>query len=113
MVNVDGPGTISGVGSVFDINDFTNVSQSQPIDPSTVSAPDAFGRIQISLVLTTSTSSVGGIGLIGYIVDGNRIRLVENGNDLNDVFFGVTGPVHRDAIAHRVRLELFEIVGEV
>jgi len=91
VVNVDGPGTISGVGSVFDINDFTNVSQSQPIDPSTVSAPDAFGRIQISLVLTTSTSSVGGIGLIGYIVDGNRIRLVENGNDLNDVFFGVTG----------------------
>jgi hypothetical protein len=91
VVNVDGPGTISGTGSVFDINDACDgvLLTNQPIDPSTVSSPDAFGRVQISLALTTS--GVGGIGLVGYIIDGNRIRLVENSLDPNDVFFGVTG----------------------
>jgi hypothetical protein len=38
-----------------------------------------------------STSGVGGIGLVGYIVDGNKVRLVENNFDANDVFFGTTG----------------------
>lgn len=96
VVNVDGSGgAIDGAGSVFDINDCgatvagTFLQTDQPIDSGTVSAPDAFGRVQISLVLTTS--GVGGIGLAGYIIDGNRIRLVENGNDPNDFFFGVTG----------------------
>jgi len=89
VVNVDGLGTISGSGSVFDINDAGNVFQNQPIDPSTVSAPDAFGRIQINLVLTTS--GVGEIGLAGYIVGNNRIRLVENEDVPRNVFAGVTG----------------------
>ncbi len=89
VINVDGSGTISGAGSVFDINDVGNVLQNQPINPSTVSSADSFGRIQISLDLTTS--GVGGLGLAGYVVDGNRIRLVENSNDVNDIFFGVTG----------------------
>jgi hypothetical protein len=80
---------MSGAGSVFDIQDCGSVLQAQPIDSGTVSSPDAFGRIQISLVL--STSGIGGIGLAGYIVDGNRVQMVENNNDLNDVFFGVTG----------------------
>jgi hypothetical protein len=89
VVNVDGAGTISGSGSVIDINNMGNVLQNQPIDPSTVSAPDAFGRVQVSLDLTTS--GIGGIGLVGYVVDGNRIRFVENSNDPNDTLFGVTG----------------------
>lgn len=89
VVNVDGSGTISGAGSVFDQGDCGGVLQAQPIDSGTVSAPDAFGRIQISLVM--STSGVGGLGLVGYIVDGNKVRLVENSSDPNDVFFGTTG----------------------
>jgi hypothetical protein len=91
VVNVDSAGTISGGGSVFDINDGCDgvLLANQPIDSGTVSSPDSFGRIQISLVLTTS--GVGGIGLAGYIVDGNRTELVENSNDPNDIFFGVTG----------------------
>jgi hypothetical protein len=90
VVNVDGAGgTISGAGSVFDLDDGGTLTQGAPIDSGTVSAPDAFGRIQISLVLTTS--GVGGIGLAGYIVDDKRIELVENSNDPNDIFFGVTG----------------------
>ena len=90
VVNVTGAGAISGAGSVFDLDDLnTGTLQDQLIDSGTVSAPDAFGRIQISLVLTTS--GVGGIGLAGYIVDDKRIELVENSNDPNDIFFGVTG----------------------
>lgn len=89
VVNVDGAGTISGAGSVFDQGDCGVVLQAQPIDSGTVSAPDGFGRIQISLVM--STSGVGGLGLVGYIVDGNKVRLVENDSDPNDVFFGTTG----------------------
>ncbi len=89
VVNVTGSGAISGAGSVFDINDAGTVLQNQPIDPSTLSAPDSFGRITISLNL--STSGVGGIGLVAYVVDNSRVRLVENSNDPNDAFFGVTG----------------------
>jgi hypothetical protein len=90
VINVTGSGAISGAGSVFDINDAgVGVLQNQPIDPSTLSAPDAFGRITVSLDL--STSGVGGIGLVAYVVDNSRVRLVENTNDPNDSFFGVTG----------------------
>jgi len=91
VVNVDGSGTISGSGSVFDINDVGDgiLLQSQPIDPSTASAPDAFGRVQVSLNLTTST--IGGIVLVGYVVDNDRIRLVENNNDPNTTFQAVMG----------------------
>lgn len=89
VINVTGAGAISGAGSVFDINDDGGVLQNQPIDPSTLSAPDQYGRITVSLVLTTS--GVGGIGLVAYVVDNSRVRLVENSNDPNDAFFGVTG----------------------
>lgn len=89
VVNVDGAGTISGTGSVLDFNDCGTTTMDAPIDASTVSAPDSLGRITISLDLTTS--GLGGIGLVGYIVDANRVRLVENGNDPLDLFFGVTG----------------------
>lgn len=89
VINVTGSGAISGAGSVFDINDDGGVLQNQPIDPSTLSAPDQYGRITVSLALTTS--GVGGIGLVAYVVDNSRVRLVENSNDPNDAFFGVTG----------------------
>ena len=86
VANVNGT-TISGAGSVFDFNNARNgiLLQNQPIDPSTVSGPDAFGRIKISLDL--ATSGVGGLGLVGYLVDNNHIRLVENNNDPMDVSF--------------------------
>lgn len=91
VVTVDGQGSISGTGSVFDLDDCGTISSAETIDPSTVSKADSFGRITVSLDLTTS--GVGGIGLVGYVVDGNRIRLVENASDPIDYdgFYGVTG----------------------
>jgi hypothetical protein len=83
-----GSGTISGAGSVLDFNDLGTVLQNQPFSPSTVSAPDSFGRAQFSLII--NSSEIAGIGLIGYTVDGNRIPLIENDNDPNDIFSGVT-----------------------
>jgi hypothetical protein len=95
VINVDGlgstagSGTISGKGSVLDLNDLGTVVTKQPFLASTVSAPDAFGRVQFSLV--PNSSPIAGVGLAGYLVDGNRIPWIENSNDPNDLFAGVTG----------------------
>jgi len=91
VLNVDGSGTISGTGSVFDQNDCGSgtSTQGEPVDASTVSGPDSYGRVELSLALTTS--GVGGIGLVGYVRDATHLSLVENSNDPNDVFFGTTG----------------------
>jgi hypothetical protein len=89
VVNVDGPGTISGSGSVLDVVD----GQAAPtgtyaVNASTVSAPDAMGRVQIQLV-PASASTLPPIGLAGYLVDATHIRLVGSGNSAN--FQGVLG----------------------
>jgi hypothetical protein len=87
VINVDGPGTISGAGSVFDADDAGYTAQAQPIDPSTVSAPDSFGRTEISLDLTTS--GWGNANYAGYIVDANRIQLLET--TTGELYPGVSG----------------------
>ena len=81
VVNIDGAGSISGNGSVFDINDAGVVSQGQTLDSGTVSAPDSFGRIQIHLTPGVD-SGVPGITFIGYVVDSNTIRVVEGEDNL-------------------------------
>ncbi|HUD65076.1 MAG TPA: hypothetical protein VMQ17_10885 [Candidatus Sulfotelmatobacter sp.] len=84
VINVDGSGTISGTGSVFDINDDGTVNRSQTFAASTVSAPDSFGRVQFSLV---PSATVSPINLVGYIVGPKHIWLVET----NDMFAGTMG----------------------
>lgn len=85
--NGDGSSTISGTGSVFDINDAGTVSQAQGFaNTSTVSAPDALGLVTFTLDPSVA-SGVPEIVLVGYIVDDTRIRLVES----LDTFFGTTG----------------------
>lgn len=88
VINVDGPSTISGAGSVFDLND-SGLAQpltGQGFAASTVSAPDAYGRVVFSLV-PASSSAVGQINLAGYIIDAGHIRLVET----SDVYGGSMG----------------------
>jgi hypothetical protein len=88
VINIDGSGTISGNGSVFDINDGGTVAQAQSFAASTVSPADSFGRIVLSLV-PSATSGVAATNLVGYIVDPTHIRLVETGDSLNGTMGGV------------------------
>lgn len=86
ILTVDSPAAISGTGSVFDINDCGGFAQNLPVDSGSVTSTDGSGRVLISLNLTTS--GAGGITLIGYVVDGSRIRVIEDNTDL---YGGVTG----------------------
>ncbi|HYA47994.1 MAG TPA: hypothetical protein VEE87_00335 [archaeon] len=85
----DGTSSIDGAGSVFDGDSFGNLYTAEPIDFGNVTAPDSFGRMEITLDL--STSFVGAFGLAAYMVDGNRIRLVENTNDPTEQYAGWYG----------------------
>ncbi len=93
VINIDnlaGPGTISGTGSVFDLNDSPSLGlfSAQTLStslPSTVSAPDSFGRVVFTL--TPSSSTIGNIQLVGYIIDSSTIQLVE----IHDGLLGTTG----------------------
>ncbi len=88
IINIDGSGTISGTGSVFDINDGNLPApvQEQSFDASTVSTPDNFGRVVLTLV-PNSASGVLPITLAGYIVDTTHIRLIEEESS-NNSFLG-------------------------
>ncbi|MFZ0762202.1 MAG: hypothetical protein WAM69_19810 [Candidatus Sulfotelmatobacter sp.] len=90
VINVDGgtttPGGISGAGSVFDLNNNGNPQPDQTFTASTVTAPDSFGMVTFTLNPSVA-SGVREIGLVGYIVDANHIRLVET----NDSLYGTMG----------------------
>jgi len=103
----DGNAFADGSGSVFDLNACgstfppTPSSGGLPFDGSTVHVIDslaeplglAFGRVEFSLSTLTASQSTGGpsgltgIGLAGYPIDGNRVRLVENNQDPIDFNF--------------------------
>jgi hypothetical protein len=77
----------SGSGSVFDFNDGGTVGQAQTFASGSVSAPDALGRVNITLTPSVATQPV--LIFSGYIV-GSRVYLVEN---TNDNFGGTLGGV--------------------
>jgi hypothetical protein len=88
VLNVDGAGTISGNGSVFDIND-TNLAgplAAQAFVASTVTAPDSQGRVEFKLIPSVA-SGVAAIDLVGYTVNAKLVRLVET----TDTYGGSTG----------------------
>ena len=88
VVNVDGAGTISGNGSVFDINDAGLAAPlaAQSFAASTITAPDSMGRVEFKLV-PSAASGIAQINLVGYVVDVSHIRLVET----TDAYGGFTG----------------------
>lgn len=71
---------IDTANSIFDYNDGGSVGQGNEFDSGTLSAPDALGRIQISLTPDNS-SGAKQFGMIGYIIGPDRIQFVETGND--------------------------------
>jgi len=87
VINVDTPGNISGAGSVFDQNDGGLLSSDQLYAGSTVSTPDSMGMVTFTLNPATPSSTVFELGLVGYIIDADHIRLVET----LDSNLGVTG----------------------
>jgi len=93
VINVDGTASggtisISGTGSVFDINDLNAFApmQNQSFDASSVTTPDQFGRVTFALN-PSAASTISPISLVGYIVDSSRIYLVETA----DTFRGCCG----------------------
>jgi hypothetical protein len=90
VFNIDSPGGISGAGSVADQNSNGVIANSGTLS-GTVSAPDAFGAVALSL-----TSSLAGVPIqfTGYIVDKTHMMLIENDVDPNAfVGFGSTGGI--------------------
>ncbi len=79
--------SVAVVNSVFDFNDNGSIGQAQLFASGSVSAPDSFGRVTISLT-PSSALVVPQFGLSGYVVGPNRIHLVEN---LQDSLNGVLG----------------------
>ncbi|MGB9417505.1 MAG: hypothetical protein WCB58_14415, partial [Acidobacteriaceae bacterium] len=77
ILNIDTPGGISGNGSSLDVIDSLpgyGTTGPQSVGASTVSAADAYGRLQIQLQFGAS-SPLPTLYLAGYIVDATHIRL--------------------------------------
>jgi hypothetical protein len=89
VINIDSPGTISGTGSIFDASDCGSGTefQDETFAASTVSAPDATGRVTFTLNPTDS-SDFPQIILVGYIVDATHIRLLETDDTFKGDFGG-------------------------
>jgi hypothetical protein len=79
ILNISGA-AISVGSSVLDYNQGGNVHQAQTIASGSVSAPDAFGRVQITV---TPSSGLNSFIVAGYTVSTNQIQLVETGDSLN------------------------------
>ena len=81
--------SLNTANSVFDLNDGGGQTLlAQGFSSGSISAPDSFGRIAISL--TPSSSPVGSIGLTGYVLDGHTIQLLESQSDTLNADLGGT-----------------------
>jgi hypothetical protein len=91
VVNVDGPGAISGAGSILDVVDSgAQQGGTYTLGAGSVSVPDSLGRVQIQLLPIPSTLQP--ITLAGYVVDATHMRVVGSGDTSNpDNYQGVLG----------------------
>jgi hypothetical protein len=72
--------SLNTANSVFDYNDGDGqILLAQGFSSGSISTPDSFGRVVINL--TPGSSSVGSIGLTGYVLDGHTIQLLESQSD--------------------------------
>lgn len=81
ILNVDGSGSISGNGSVLNIETSAGPTAMQ-INASSISSPDSYGRVSIQLNSTADTSLCPMVPyacatyITGYIVDAAHLRLI-------------------------------------
>jgi hypothetical protein len=92
ILNIDSAGGISGTGSVLDVlGSQPGYTGTHTLGASTVSVPDANGRIQFQL-RPSASSALPELDLVGYIIDATHIRLAETGDiNANANFLGVLG----------------------
>jgi hypothetical protein len=98
ILNIDTPGAISGTGSILDVVDGAAAYGGVPngvysVGSSTVSTPDAFGRVVIQLNPGAS-STLQTVSLAAYIVSSKQLRLAgtnEDGGYEPGIFMGVVG----------------------
>jgi hypothetical protein len=92
ILNIDGPGSISGAGSIFDVEDPGSFAEAVlMLSQSTVSAPDAHGRVVMKLYPALG-SSFPALYFAAYMVDGTRMRFVETDDASDNTNFqGVLG----------------------
>lgn len=93
VINIGGEGKISGIGSELDvINSGYGINGTQTLSASTVSAPDAFGRVAIQLN-PSPTSQMPVLNLAGYMVDSTHMRISQVGIPDNSyyLYLSVTG----------------------
>jgi hypothetical protein len=81
IFNIDSPHTISGTGSVADLaaNDGTGTVTPSASVSGTVSAPDSFGALRITL---TTSFALTPIQFTAYIVDASHMKLIESDDTL-------------------------------
>jgi hypothetical protein len=88
VLNIDAPNTISGAGSVTDLayNDGSGIVTvpNSLVSSGTVSNPDAFGAVQISL-----TTGFAPIQFTGYVVDTTHMAFIES-DAIAGAGFGIT-----------------------
>ena len=95
VLNIDSPGAISGAGSILDVidSDPPDLTGTFTIGASTVSAPDAQGRLLIQLQ-QAANSALPTLYLAGYVIDATHIRLIETGGaDEAASYQGVLGGI--------------------
>ena len=86
ILNISGS-AVNVSNSIFDYNDGGSVGQGQTFTSGSISAPDAFGRIVITLTPSAASGIPAPFALAGYTVDTNQIQLVETpmANPANDL----------------------------
>ncbi len=86
ILDVDSAGGISGTGSILDVNAAgAYYSGVQTVGASTVSAPDAYGRVLFQLNPGLN-SGLPALNIAGYVVDATHIRLMAVGNANNGYY---------------------------
>jgi hypothetical protein len=106
ILNFSGGALVIG-SSVYDFNDGGTFAQAQAFASGSVTSPDSFGRVTITLT-PASTVSLAQIILSGYIVGTNQIQILENqpdalGADLGGVALGQgtnTGNFNQASVAN-------------
>jgi hypothetical protein len=75
-------GQLVSANSVFDYNDAGVVGQAQNFASGSVTAPDSFGRVTISLTPTSvPNGQISQFSLGAYIIGANQLQIVESGSD--------------------------------